>query len=123
MSLFQNQYASIEEAWGQPIFSPSIVNRYKTQAPPQPLAATPIGPAEATDEAVIRRLNETYRTKGIAGVKPLLDAAIIRDIQSDAIVQRYNKPSAAFESINLSREDWMYVLLGLFAILFAMDSS
>lgn len=120
MSLFQNHYALIEEVWNQPIFSPTIVNRYKqAQSTPQNTSQnTPIV-TNAEPETIRRILNESYKTRGIAGVKPYLDDAIIRDLKSEGL--QVSRGTGLLE-INLSKEDYIYVLLGLFAILFALDS-
>ena len=117
MTLFQHQYATIEEAWGQPMFSPSIVNRYKSQEPTRQESEDP------SDQEIKRALNATYQTKGIDGIKAILDTAIVRDIQAEALKQYQQKRSTQHRtSFDLTREEWMYVILGLFAIMFAVDS-
>jgi len=118
MSLFQHQYATIEEAWAQPMFSPSIVNRYKSQEPSSQQESQ-----DPSDQDIKRALNATYQTKGIDGIKAILDSAIIRDIQTEALKQYQQKRAVhPRTSVDLTREEWMYVILGLFAIMFAVDS-
>ena len=114
--MFQNQYALIEEVWNQPVFSPTIVNRYKEA---QKVSGST---AEPTDLMVRRALNDKYKVSGLAGVKQLLDDAIVRDIQSEALVKTRANTTTGY-TLQLSKEDYMYILLGLFAILFALDSA
>lgn len=118
MSVFQHQYATIEEAWGQPVFSPSIVNRFKDEGPPTDSSVS----QEPTEQVVKRYLNTAYQTKGIEGIKPILDDAIVRDIQAEALKKYQQSVSKQRTSFDLTRDEWMYVILGLFAIMFALDS-
>lgn len=122
MSLFQNHYALIDEVWNQPVFSPSIVNRFKEQGNAAPDLAMTVEPS---DQMVKRALNQKYKVDGIVGVKPLLDDAIIRDIQSEALARHLTRSQNGLlgYTLDLSKEDYMYILLGLFAILFALDST
>lgn len=123
MSVFQHQYATIDEAWGQPLFSPTIVNRYK-EAPDQNLQASSQASQEPSEQAIRRYLNAQYTKGGIEGVKRILDPAIIRDIQAEWARKHETTTSPLSSlSLNLERDDWLYVMLGLFALLFALDSS
>jgi hypothetical protein len=114
MSVFQTQFALIDEAWGQPMFAPSIVNKHKSQGPVEKDSSEP------GDVAARRILNETYRVGGIGAVKKVLDPAIVRDIQAEVV--RKQSSSASMFPYDLTKEDWVYVLLGLFTLMFVIDS-
>jgi hypothetical protein len=102
MSYFQTQYALIEDVWTKP--------------------NTNIPPVTKAPEATIKRtLNTVYTEQGIAGVKVYLDPVIIRDIQAEALAQHRAVKHTSF-NLDLSKDDWVYVLLGLFAILFVIDT-
>jgi hypothetical protein len=100
-----SQYALIEEVWKDP-----IVTTQET--------ATKVNTAPAD---IKRTLNTVYTEQGIAGVKRYLDPSIVRDIQAEALTKHRAAKHTNF-SLELSKDDWVYVLLGLFAILFAIDS-
>lgn len=114
MSVFQTQFASLDEAWGQPMFAPSIVNKHKSQSPVEKESSEP------ADVTARRILNDKYRTGGVGAVKQVLDPAIIRDIQAEVV--RKQTTSASLFPYDLSKEDWVYVLLGLFTLMFVIDS-
>lgn len=114
MSVFQTQFAMIDEAWGQPMFAPSIVNAHKAQAPVEKESSEP------GDVMARRVLNDSYRVGGIGAVKRILDPAIVRDIQAEVV--RKQATSASLFPYDLSKEDWVYVLLGLFTLLFVIDT-
>lgn len=114
MSVFQTQFAMIDEAWGQPMFAPSIVNKYKSQSPVEKESSEP------ADVMARRILNDAYRTGGIGAVKKVLDPAIVRDIQAEVV--RKQTGGMSLFSYDLSKEDWVYVLLGLFTLMFVIDS-
>ena len=106
MSLFQSQYALIEEVWTGQVgpAQPHVTN--ETKAP---------------GYEIRRTLNTLYKEQGIAGVKQYLDPSIVRDLQAEALTRHLATKHTSF-NFELSRDDWVYVLLGLFAILFALDS-
>lgn len=108
MSLFQSQYALIEEVWTNSPKAKHVISK---------VLETPDSP----DTVTRRTLNTTYREQGIAGVKQYLDPSIVRDIQAEALAHHRAVKHTSF-SLELTRDDWVYVLLGLFAILFAVDS-
>lgn len=115
MSVFQTQFALIDEAWGQPMFAPSIVNKYKNQGPVVKESTEP------ADVMARRVLNDKYTAGGIGAVKQLLDPAIVRDLQAE--VTRADAKGGMVIPFDLTKEDWVYVLLGLFTLMFVVDSA
>jgi hypothetical protein len=105
-----SQYALIEEVWRDIPF-PVTTTTAKTTTLDQENSAN-----------VKRTLNKVYTQQGIAGVKRYLDPSIVRDIQAEALAQHRKTRHANYFSLELSKDDWVYVLLGLFTILFAIDS-
>lgn len=103
-----SQYALIEDVWKDPL--PSILDK-----------TSPRVTNETTVPDVRRTLNTIYMEQGIAGVKQFVDPSIIRDIQAEALA-KHRLTKHTHLSLELSKDDWVYVLLGLFAILFAVDT-
>ena len=101
-----SQYALIAEVWKDPIVTTTQETTAKVSTAPADIRRT---------------LNTIYTEQGIAGVKLYLDASIVRDIQAEALAKHRATKHTNF-SLELSKDDWVYVLLGLFAILFAVDS-
>lgn len=121
MSVFQAQYASIEDAWNMP-FSPTIVNKFKNTGYQQQILqseGTPVISSEGETATARRYINELYQNKGVKGVMQLLDPAIIRDILAS---HSTTPASTSWGNVtDLTQDQLMYVLLGLFALLFAID--
>lgn len=114
MSLFQSQYALIEEVWKD-------TSQHTTRHPIHHDVTKALATTESSDAITRRTLNTTYQEQGIAGVKQYLDPSIVRDIQAEALARHFATKHTSF-NLELSKDDWVYVLLGLFAILFAVDS-
>ena len=111
MSLFQTQYALIEEVWTDP--PKHVIDHGISKFVPD---------VTKVPEATIKHtLNTIYNEQGLAGVKHYVDPSIIRDIQAEALAIHRSTKHTSF-NLELSKDDWVYVLLGLFAILFAVDT-
>lgn len=126
MSVFATQYASIDEAWGLSSFAPAIVNPYKQPGIQSQILDNTTGESLAAvpqDQIVRRFINDEYKTRGIEGVKRLLDPAIIRDIQTPVAqhLAMSKTSTSAFSIPKLNQDEWMYVLLALFALMFAIE--
>jgi hypothetical protein len=123
MSMFQTQYALIDDAWGAP-FSPTIENKYKDSAyQAQILNKTEQNPHVAPDnEAVVKRfLNDLYKKEGVDGVVTLLDPAIVRDIRAHH-TSLTTTPDPVVHMPELTQEQWLFVLLGIIALIYALDT-
>jgi hypothetical protein len=127
MSVFQTQYANIDEAWSTPEIAPKIQNPYKDSGiQNQTLHDSPSD--IPTDATVKRYLSETYTKGGVGSVTKLLDPAIIRDIQTPVLQRcqsiqegrQYGK--SYWEIPNLTQEEYLYILLAVFALLFVLES-
>lgn len=112
MSIFQTHFALIEDAWNMRI-SPSITNSYKVQPLENP-------PDEAAN--VRRYLNETYKKNGIQGVRQIIDDVIVRDLVYFQKPKPKPRTSLLPSISTVTQEQWMYVLLGLFTLLFVFDA-
>jgi hypothetical protein len=107
-------YASIDEAWGEgnslavaipnPYKQPNFAHQLQQQA-----NQTPAQPS------VRRILTTAYMRHGLPGVMPYLDPAIVRDIKHTSVYS--GKKHNWWEN----DQQMMFVLLALFAILFAVD--
>jgi hypothetical protein len=115
-------FADIEEAWGMSTLAPTLVNPYQDplyQTTVLRSGTAPIAPEQLDAKSVRRHLTDAYRAGGLEGALPYLDPAIIRDIQASSKGRRADSFLAALDSMN--PDDTMYLILALFALLFALD--
>lgn len=113
MSLY-SQYATLDEVWGAPPAAPKpdVVNPYVTVAKaPEPI--------ETQVRTVLRK---AYQSNGLNGVAAFLDPEVVR-----AMSKCDERSGAAGTAIAASLRDAMlgddtlYLLLGVFVILFLLE--
>jgi hypothetical protein len=100
--------------------APALVNPYQDPTYQTTIlrsGTAPIAPEHLDAKSVRRHISDAYRARGLEGVLPYLDPAIVRDIKSRQ--RRTNSVLAVFDQ--LSQDDSLYVILALLALLFAVD--
>lgn len=117
--MFHSQFASLDEIWGADSkLTPSIVNPFKNPSLQTQMLANAEQSTEPDVKIIRRALAKAYAADGIAGVRPYLDAAIVRDLQTD----RKPAPAAPAYLESLSAEDSMFIVIALFALMFALEA-
>lgn len=108
------KYASIDEAWGaSSVISRPLPNPFKDVGVQQDVLGQT--PAEPDDPSVRRKLSRAYQMEGLRGVLPYIDPVILRDLRTPI---RHPEPRPWMD---LEKEDLLYIVLALFAVLFAID--
>lgn len=109
-------YATIDEAWGVTSTVAQIPKNVYEQpdVQKQVLAASSIKADDLTQQQVRRYISDEYRTKGMSGILPLLDATIVRDLQTPNQV--------ATQSGWLAGDSDLFVLVLAFALLLVLDA-
>jgi hypothetical protein len=81
---------------------------------------SPVAPERLDAKAVRRHVTDAYKSGGLEGALPYLDPAIVRDIRALAKSRR-GGDSLMSALDKLTPDDTMYLILALFALLFAID--
>lgn len=127
MSLF-TPYASIDEVWSSASIAPQLLNPYSDPLYQQNVLK------KLNSEAVIERpsqhtvksfITSEYKSKGLAGVMPLLETPIIRDIvarHAASSASRGGLPSKVWDSFKNMHDDILYILLAAFALLLVTEN-
>ena len=116
-------FADIEEAWGGvTTLAPTLQNPYQDSQYQNTVlrsGTSPIAPEHLDAKAVRRHVTDAYRSGGLEAALPYLDPAIVRDIRALVKSRRQDSFMSALDS--LTPDDTMYLILALFALLFALD--
>ena len=114
-------YATIDEAWGVTSTTTTTMaqipkNLYSERdVQKQVLAASSIKSDDLTQQQIRRYISDEYRKNGMAGILPLLDATIVRDLQT---------PNQVASQIGwLAGDTDLFVLVVAFALLLVLDTS
>ena len=116
-------FASIEEAWGTSTLAPILQNPYQDSQYQNTIlrsGTSPIAPEQLDAKSVRRHVTDAYKSGGLEAALPYLDPSIVRDIQALAKSRR-NNDSLMSVLDRLTPDDTMYLILALFALLFAID--
>lgn len=115
-------FADIEEAWGTSTLAPTLQNPYQDSQYQNTVlrsGTSPIAPEHLDAKVVRRHVTDAYRSGGLEAALPYIDPAIVRDIRALAKSRRQDSFMSALDS--MTPDDTMYLILALFALLFALD--
>lgn len=110
--MFSPTFANIEEVWGTAPMH-HIPNPYKDKSYQRQILQTEIRPQTSSHTRVRSLISSAYRKGGLPAIRKYIDPAIIRHIQARGRTGRRRG--------DMTMDNAMYVILGLVALLFAID--
>lgn len=116
--MFSHPYATIDEAWStpssfKPFHTPPLVKKhdeFKDAGVRQSLLKHQ--PVQPSHVFIKKFLSKVYITEGVQGILKYMSPCMVRDLCMRASYRR---------SFDLSIDELLYALLGMFALLLAID--